>query len=119
LILEQFFLPVPTDDVNEVSFWIRSTRSNRAGYIRIAYADGTFSTQSLPSSAVSEWQKVDLTASLTPGKMLEGLTLRDVYEPEIGVGQDFFDDFLVDVTPRRRSTLQWTSATTTRLRAPR
>lgn len=102
--LAQTFSPVPVEDVLEVSFWVRTLGEldGITGQFRAKYSDGTFSFFNIPQ-ATSEWQKVDMTAILTPGKKLqEILILNSGGGPIFEVAdRDFYDDFVVLVQGKK------------------
>jgi hypothetical protein len=97
MALGQSFPAISTEDVNEVSYWMRSTAGDGGGcQFRAMYSDGTFTASNCPAVG-AEWQKVDVTGILTPGKLLSKILILNGSPPETEeANRDFFDDFVVD-----------------------
>ena len=95
--LTQSFPAVSTDVVTDVSFWVRDVGSGFSGQFSAHYTDGTFSALNIPPTT-AEWQQVDMTGILTPGKMLDEIQINNSAGPPLSgePDRDFFDDFLVD-----------------------
>jgi len=95
--LKQSIPPVPTDQIGEISFWVRKGEDVGLALaeFRATYTDGSFSTASIPNPGML-WTHIPMTGILDPGKMLSEIRVTDTTIIP-GAERDFFDDFLVEL----------------------
>lgn len=98
--LVQSLATTPTNLITEVSLWTfcPTPRWGHSPVVVLDYTDGT--TSELLFGLVDEWTRIDATASILPGKLLEGIELVWDGIGDEGPGSEvFFDDVVVNAVP--------------------
>jgi hypothetical protein len=95
--LRQNFSAVPTETITEVSFWWRHPDGGNTPLAYTLFYSDTSQEQGITTAPTEDYQFIDVTASLDPGKSLNGIS---VYGFNGGIsGRTFVDNFVIEVVP--------------------
>jgi hypothetical protein len=95
--LRQNFSAVPTETITEVSFWWRHPDGGNTPLAYTLFYSDTSQEVGIATAPTDEYQFIDVTASLDPGKSLNGIS---VYGFNGAIpGRTFVDDFVIEAVP--------------------
>lgn len=97
--LRQYFAPILTDQILEISYWMKRPEVIEyfGNFVWFLYGDGSRSYDAQTHDGYQGgWEYFNLTASLTPGKELIGIELSGYngYGPEI-IDRTYIDDVVL------------------------
>ena len=92
--IRQNFSAVPTDDIVEISLWIKQPSPTCCSALRFFYSDGSVGGASIFLST-PEWEFFDVTDRLDPDKELSGFGIFGFLT--VGTPRTFVDDVSVNI----------------------
>jgi hypothetical protein len=95
--VRQDFAPGPTDDVTELSFWLKQPE------VKLSYATAFFSDASESGSSIylstPDWEFFDITSWLISGKQLVGFSVFGYWSSDPAEDRTYLDDVTLEVIP--------------------
>ena len=94
--IRQDFAPVPTDNVTELSFWLKQPDS-QISYVSAFYSDASESGD-LVYLSTSDWEFFDITSWLVSGKQLTGFSIYGYSGGSPAEDRTYLDDVTLKAT---------------------